>query len=473
MAPRPSATLVCGRAPIGPFVTRRRLLFISLGLVLAIALAVGGVVGWLWWDSRPETKLGSADVEFDTAERPPKPLPPLDLRPELPWEMYGYDAERTHFTPVHMHRPPFVRKWVVPAGDLIEFPAAVADGRVFVAAERHRFFAVDAATGKVLWNRAIRKCAASSPLVRGDVVYQSFLPWPCPHGPRDAQALVLGFDVATGKEVWRFTQAGPSESSLLIVGRLMYFGSWDARVYAIDIATRKIRWSIEVDDEVHTSPAYWDGTIFIGTNGGSIYALDAQTGATRWRGRSYSHFPRGREYFYATPALAYGRVFAGNTDGWVYAYGARTGNLIWAQRAGTYVYTAPAVWNRTVYVGSYDGKVYAFDAATGRLRWTYESPGSIHGAPTVMNGLVYFSVCGFCGQKGVRDSKRGRPSTFALDARTGALVWTFADGLYSPVIADENRVYLMGISRVWALEPCERKRDPARRAPYRGLLTTC
>jgi outer membrane protein assembly factor BamB len=304
-------------------------------------------------------------------------------------------------------------------------------------------------------------------------VYQSFLPWPCPYGPRDASGFIVGFDVETGKEVWRFSGAGPSESSLLIIGGLMYFGSWDRKVYAVDVATRKIRWSTEVDDEVHTSPAYWKDTLYIGTNGGSIYALDAHTGAIRWRGRSYSHFLRGREYFYATPTLAYGRVFAGNTDGWVYAYGARTGNLIWAQRAGTYVYTAPAVWNQTVYVGSYDGKVYAFDAATGRLRWTYEARGSIHGAPTVMNGLVYFSVCGFCGQRGVRYSKRGRPGTFALDARSGKLVWTFKDGLYSPIIADEDLVYVMGIARVWALEPCKRKQGPGRKVPYRGLLKTC
>ena len=166
-------------------------------------------------------------------------------------------------------------------------------------------------------------------------------------------------------------------------------------------------------------------------------------------------------------------VFAGNTDGWVYAYGTKTGHLLWAQQAGTYVYTAPAVWNETVYVGSYDGKVYAFDAATGRLRWTYEASGSIHGAPTVMAGLVYFSVCGTCGRNGVRYAKEGPPGTFALDAETGKLVWSFWDGRYSPIVADEERVYLMGKSRVWGLEPCPKLYSPTRERPYRGLLKHC
>ena len=450
--------------------TRRRLIIV-VAVVLALALAVAAGVGVWWWKTRPQSKLGSPDVEFTTTQPPPKPPPP---EKKLPWLRFGYDDERTHFTPVHMHRPPFARLWTVLAGDYIEFPGVAADGRVFVTQEHGRFFAIDGETGRVLWSRQYRNCNASSPLVRGDVVYVAFLPRPCPHGPRDAPGLVVGVNAKTGKEVWRFTGSGPSESSLLSVGRLLYFGSWDQKMYAVDIPTRRVRWATELDGEIDGSPAYVDGTIFVGTNAGSMYALAARTGAERWRSRSYSHFPRGREYFYATPAVAYGRVFAGNTDGWVYAFGAETGHLLWAQQAGTYVYTAPAVWNQTVYVGSYDGKIYAFDAGTGRLRWTYEATGSIHGAPTVMNGLLYFSVCGTCGTRtGVRYAKRGRPGTFALDARTGKLVWGFWDGRYSPVIADEKRVYLMGRARVWGLQPCPKRWSAKRQQPYRGVRQKC
>ena len=140
----------------------------------------------------------------------------------------------------------------------------------------------------------------------------------------------------------------------------------------------------------------------------------------------------------------------------MYAFGAETGNLLWAQRAGTYVYTSPAVWNKTVYVGSYDGNVYAFDAATGDVRWRYDSPGAIHGAPTVMAGLVYFSNCGTCGQNGTRYAEPGPQQTFALDARSGKLVWKFPAGKYSPIVADEERVYLVGAGSVYALERCSR-----------------
>jgi outer membrane protein assembly factor BamB len=56
-----------------------------------------------------------------------------------------------------------------------------------------------------------------------------------------------------------------------------------------------------------------------------------------------------------------------------------------------------------------------------------------------MDGRVYFATLA------------GR--TYALDARTGALDWTFPDGKYSPVVADADRVYLVGYTKVYGLVP--------------------
>jgi outer membrane protein assembly factor BamB len=42
-------------------------------------------------------------------------------------------------------------------------------------------------------------------------------------------------------------------------------------------------------------------------------------------------------------------------------------------------------------------------------------------------------------------------TTYALDARTGAQVWTFPDGKYTPVVADADRLYLVGYTRIYGL----------------------
>ena len=192
--------------------------------------------------------------------------------------------------------------------------------------------------------------------------------------------------------------------------------------------------------------------MYIATDGGTLYALNARTGRLRWQ------FDGGREYFYATPTVAYGRVYIGNTDGTLYSFGATTGNLVWAQHAGTYIYSAAAVYANTVYVGSYDGNLYAFNAATGAERWRFASASAIHGAPTIMDGVVYFADCALCGSRASRYAKRGPVGTYAVDARTAKLLWTFPDGAYSPIVADKERVYLAGLSKVYGV-PSRRARE--------------
>jgi outer membrane protein assembly factor BamB len=68
----------------------------------------------------------------------------------------------------------------------------------------------------------------------------------------------------------------------------------------------------------------------------------------------------------------------------------------------------------------------------------------------VLDGLVYFSTCGSCSSQ---ESDARARRTFALDARTGRLVWTFPDGEYSPLVADPSRAYLTGFTNVYALAP--------------------
>jgi outer membrane protein assembly factor BamB len=199
---------------------------------------------------------------------------------------------------------------------------------------------------------------------------------------------------------------------------------------------------------VNTSAAYSNGRIFIANDSGTLYALNARTGKLAWSASQAT------EFFYAAPATAYDRVYIGGTDGTMYAYGAKSGKLLWARPLGTYVYSSAAIFDKKVYVGTYDGKFFALDAATGDVRWQRDMPSAVHAPPVVMGGLVYASTCSSCGSAAARFVKMGTDSTTAFNARTGRTVWRNNAGKYaSPIIADQDRVYLTGRSYVYALEP--------------------
>jgi outer membrane protein assembly factor BamB len=434
---------------------RRPLLIVGA----VVVLLVGGAGAYLYLsDEDPPEKRGSAAVEFDEDAGPPKPKPPARRVINVPWPTFGYDVQRTKSAP-YKHRPPYRRTWRLDAGDTIEFPPSVGYGNVYVAQQKGRFFALDGKTGKPAFKtKDFGRCAASSPTVgRNGTVYQSYmhpvgdLSDPCPQGAANPDGFVIAMDARTGRQKWRF-ESMPIESSPLLRGKRLFVGSWDGNVYALNARNGKQIWSSAIGSKVNASPAYFNGRIYVADYTGTLHALDARTGRRIWSASDAT------EFYYATPVAAYGRIYIGSTDGTMYAYGARTGNLLWAKPLGTYVYSSAAVYQRKVYVGSYDGQFYALDAATGDVRWQREMPSSVHAPPVVLDGLVYVATCATCGSAAQRYVKNGVDSTTAFNARNGRRVWRNRAGKYSsPIVADQDRVYLTGRSMVYGMRPVTRK----------------
>ena len=439
--------------------------WILIGVVLA-ALLSAGLVAAVWYREQTEVKevRGSSSVEYVTTDEPATTTRPKAEVKRLPWPMFGFDQQRTKVGVDFDHRPPYRFVWSVETGDYIEFPPAVADNRLFVSNQHGDFISIWAKSGKIAWRKDFGRCIASGPAIARGIVYLSVMNRnPCPriHNRAAERGFVVAVDAKSGKIRWRFDMS-VVESSPLVVGNNVYVGSWSGNVYALNAKTGAVRWTYPAGEEVNSSAAYWDGTIYIGGDEGHVFALNAWTGKLKWRASSFSRFGR-RETFYPSPAVAYGRVYIPNTDGTLYAFGAKSGKLLWAQPAGTYVYSSPAVWRNRVFVGTYDGRFRAFNAATGEPVWSWEAPGAIHGAPTIIAGLVYFSTTssGIATSKAQRYIKAGNRGTYALDARTGKLVWRRPKvGQYSPVVADEERVYLTGSTRVYALEPKRKRKKP-------------
>ena len=410
--------------------------------LLLLALGAGGAYVL---DKREESAdvRGSSTEEFVVTEEeepePPPPPPAKSPNDEILWPLNGYDAERQRVGPYAL-RPPYRRIWTFRARQLLEFPPAVAYGRLYFTNNSGVMFAVNAKTGKRAWKKAVGRCVAASPAVANHTVYQAFLNRPPCNSkgkPGRLEGEVIAFASGFGKIRWR-TRIGPTESSPLVADGRVYVGDWRGRVYALDERTGKVRWTFRGKGRVKGGIAKSGNRLFFGTYDGFLYAIRATTGKVIWRTRSQDRLG-GRGDFYSTPAVAYGRVYIGSTDGKVYSFGAASGKLRWSQSLGGYVYGSPAVWRQIVYVGSYGDRFVALDAATGDVKWRFDVESDVSGSATVLDGVVYFSTFG--------------EVTYALDARTGRRLWTFEDGKYGGVVADRERLYLVGHARMYGLVP--------------------
>jgi outer membrane protein assembly factor BamB len=78
-------------------------------------------------------------------------------------------------------------------------------------------------------------------------------------------------------------------------------------------------------------------------------------------------------------------------------------------------------------------------ASTRSVRWNFRAGAPISGAASVVGGIVYFSTFGH--------------RTYALAAGSGRVERKWPDGEYSPAVAGNGRLYLVGLGRLYALSP--------------------
>jgi len=352
--------------------------------------------------------------------------------------MYRYDASRQGNAERMLVEPPYKPLWFFRAHSLVEFPPAVAYGRLYFANADGTLFAVDTKRVKARWTYRTHRCTAATPAVDNHTVFMTFLNKPPCNATRSGlDGMVVALNADTGKVRWR-VKIAPSESSPLVVDGVVYVGDWNGKVYALSAATGATRWTFQTGDKVKDAVAYAGGRVYFGSYDHHVYALNARTGKLVWRTAAQQRLGN-RGTFYSTPAVAYNRVYIGSTDGKVYSFGATSGKLRWSHGTGDYVYASPAVWQERVFAGSYNGTMYAFDAATGDVRWKFKANGAISGSPIVISDILYFSTL------------KGR--TYGLDPRSGKVLWTFRRGSYAAVVSDRRRLYLVGYARIFALAP--------------------
>jgi serine/threonine-protein kinase len=117
-------------------------------------------------------------------------------------------------------------------------------------------------------------------------------------------------------------------------------------------------WQYTTNFIVYSSPVVANGVVYVGSLDSNVYALNAATGAKLW---SYAT----GDDVWSSPAVATGVVYVGSSDNNVYALNAATGAKLWSYTTGSPVSSSPAVANGVVYVPGY--YVYALNAATTAL----------------------------------------------------------------------------------------------------------
>lgn len=278
---------------------------------------------------------------------------------------------------------------------------------------------------QVLWTFTADDEIRSSPLCSRGVVF---------FGSYDTNLYAL--NAKSGDFLWKTPTKSGICSSPTLVEDLVIVGSEDSYLYAVDARRGTTSWTYRTGGPVRSSPKVYKDMLFVGSDDQYIYALQADTGQIMWKYRTWNHVR-------SSAGVGNGLVFIGSSDGNLYALDQINGTLKWKLHTLGAIISTPLVVGSTVITGSLDNFVYAVDSDTGFTSWRFECQRPVSSSPAVVGERVLVgSTDGFL---------------YCLDAHSGRLIWNYDAGSQitsSPKVSltSDNVYFGTGSNYVYALD---------------------
>jgi eukaryotic-like serine/threonine-protein kinase len=219
------------------------------------------------------------------------------------------------------------------------------------------------------------------------------------------------------KPVWIFACEDEIRGSPVIDNGILYVGTYDHNLYAINANEGKLLWKFPTAGGVVSKPAVSNGFVFFGSEDQNLYAVSARQGKLSWSYKTEGPIR-------SSPLVSEGHVFIGSDDGNLHAVNLVSTRRTFKIETGGPIRSSPTVVDDTIFFGSESGEVFCV-SYQGQVRWRFSAKRAVTSSPLYSKGTVYFASL---------------DSTFyALDSKSGWPIWRFRMGkgsVSSPCIAD-------------------------------------
>ncbi len=244
-----------------------------------------------------------------------------------------------------------------------------------------------------LWRFRCEDEIRSSPTVNNGILYV---------GSYDHNLYAI--DAEDGTFLWKYATEGGIASSPCVYEERVFFGSADRLLYAVNAETGRISWTCPTEGSVWSSPRAAFDHVFFGSDDHNIYAVSIYSGRIAWKFTTEGKVR-------SSPAVSEDTIYVGCESDMAYAVDI-SGQVLWRFRARRGVTSSPAITKELIYLGAQDAHVYALDIRSGWAAWRYRTSGPVVSSPTVSQGIVFI---------GSTDN-----DFYALDAETGRVVWRYS-----------------------------------------------
>jgi outer membrane protein assembly factor BamB len=330
-------------------------------------------------------------------------------------------------------------------------PIAVA-GRLYTMDVTSRVTALDANTGKQIWQTNIMRDSEDSDAFGGGIAYAEgriFV------STGFAQVVALNAD--DGKPVWRTDMPGPMRSAPTVAAGRVFVVTIDNQAHALSAEDGSKQWSHTGISETAgllggASPAVAQGIVLVPYSSGELFALRIENGKSVWQD-TLSNVRRvdalsSLADIRGKPVIDRGRVFAVSHSGSVVSIDLRTGARAWDREISGV--ETPWVAGNYVYLLSTDNIVFCLTREAGRVKWIRQLPRYLDPAkkktPVTWTGPVLVS------DRLIVAGSQG--AALSLSPYTGDILGEIKlpEGVtIAPIVADNTIFFMTDRARVVAL----------------------
>lgn len=262
---------------------------------------------------------------------------------------------------------------------------AVDEGRIFATTGFGTVVALDAQTGKQIWERRLGAPVRASPTAAGGRVFVV---------ATDGRFFCLS--AADGADQWTY-RGLPEKTSLIsnpspaVDGDMVVVPYPTGEVVALRVSNGQVMWSESLArTRVASSltsmsdaarPVIDGGTVFAVGHAGRMIATQGRSGERLWS----LNIPG-----IQMPSVAGEMVFVVDTQGQLMAITRREGKVAWtAKLPGAITWSGPTLAGGMLWLASHKGLLVGVDAATGRVATQVNVGAPVYIAPVVAQGRMY------------------------------------------------------------------------------------
>jgi len=190
---------------------------------------------------------------------------------------------------------------------------------------------------------------------------------------------VKAYNTETNDSIWTFNTGSKIGSPLTLHKRVLYFGTSEGEVFAVDANNGKLIWKAPITSEVISAPAVVDGYVVARSVNGDLHAFNTKDGSLRWSNqqRTPSLTLRGT----SAPLIYNDIVVNAYDNGKLIAYNIQKGNILWQKAIATAHGRSPlerivdvdadlVILDDVIYTTASQGKIAAVQVGSGQIIWS-------------------------------------------------------------------------------------------------------